>query len=105
MEVWNVEEYCGYKPITTFWQDFTVADCFGDTAVRDTYDRAMKGWKSDYKYLTELVMVLNHKCWVHHDKGNKILEKTYLELYEEADAYALDTLKGKELSYFIRTTD
>lgn len=60
---WNIEEMCGYKPITTFWDDFSIADNFGIDAVCDTYNRAFQEWKTDYKYLTELVMVLNWKIW------------------------------------------
>ena len=37
---WNVEELCGYKPITTFWDDFTIAEAFGIDAIRDTFNRA-----------------------------------------------------------------
>ena len=29
MSKWNIEEFCGYKPITTFWDDFSIADVFG----------------------------------------------------------------------------
>ena len=59
--VWGIESQCGYKPITTFWQDFSIADNFGVKAVKDTYKRAFSEWKTNYKYLTELVMVLNWK--------------------------------------------
>lgn len=30
---WNVESELGYKPITTFWEDFSIADKFGNEAV------------------------------------------------------------------------
>ena len=53
---------------TTFFEDFTIADKFGKKAVLDTYQRAFKEWKSDYKYLTELVIALNWKIWEHYDK-------------------------------------
>lgn len=64
---WNIEALTGYKPITTFYTDFSIAEPFGESAIKDTYERAFKIWKSDYKYLTELVMVLNWKCWEHED--------------------------------------
>lgn len=51
---WNIEQLVGYKPITTFFTDFSIADNFGESAVIDTYNRAFEYWKSDYKYLTEL---------------------------------------------------
>lgn len=52
---WNIEELNGYKPITTFWQDFTIVDSYGVSGIKDTYKRAFEEWKSDYKYLTELI--------------------------------------------------
>ena len=59
-------EEAGYKVQTTFWEDFTIADFFGVKAIQDTFDRAFGEWKKDYKYLTELILVLNHKIWQHY---------------------------------------
>ena len=70
----------GYETMTTFWQDFSIADRFGIEAVKDTYKRAFTEWKSNYKYLTELVMVLNWKIWEHYEKNNKELSKVYNDL-------------------------
>lgn len=88
----------------TFWTDFTIADAFGINAVKDTYKRAFAEWKSDYKMLTELVMVLNHKMWQHYEADNDIW-KLYCDLFEKADTYAMDNLKDDELSYFLEVTD
>lgn len=90
---------------TTFNSDFTIADAFGESAVRDTYNRAFNEWKGQYRYLTDLVITLNHKIWEHDGKGNKSLAKVYDELWKAADAYALDNLKGDELAYFLEITD
>lgn len=98
------EPLFGYKQITTFFQDFSIADNYGISAIKDTYNRAFKAWKNDYKYLTELVMVLNWKIWQHYEK-NEDVAKVYQELWEQADAYAMDNLKGEELEYFLSTTD
>lgn len=95
----------GYETITTFWQDFSIADRFGIEAVKDTYKRAFNEWKSNYKYLTELVMVLNWKIWEHYEKNHKELSKTYNDLWQEADRYAVEHLKDNELLYFFETTD
>lgn len=95
----------GYETITTFWSDFSIADMFGESAIRDTYKRAFKEWKSNYKYLTEFVMVLNWKIWQHYENGNELLAKVYDELWKKADEYAVNNLKGEELRYFYRTTD
>lgn len=34
---WRIEEETGYKPITTFYQDFSIADIYGIDAIKDTY--------------------------------------------------------------------
>lgn len=94
----------GYEMKTTFYQDFSIADKFGASAVRDTFNRAFNEWKGNYIYLTELVMVLNWKIFAHYEKNDN-LATLYNELWEEADAYALDNLKDEELKYFIRVTD
>lgn len=102
--VWNIESLCGYKPMTTFWQDFSIADAFGIAAVVDTFKRAFKEWKDNYKYLSELVMVLNHKIWQWYQK-NTSLAKVYNKVWELADGYAVNNLKDEKLEYFYRVTD
>ena len=94
----------GYETKTTFWEDFSIADVFGIDAVKDTYNRAFKGWKDNYEYLTELVMVLNWKIWQHYE-NNEPLARVYNELWQQTDLYAVENLKGEELEYFYRTTD
>ena len=90
---------------TTFWMDFTIADKFGVSAIKDTFKRAFAEWKTDYRYLTDLVLVLNHKIWEHYEKGNEAFAKVYNELWEKADEYACTHLKGDEIAYFYRVTD
>ena len=95
----------GYKMVSTFPSDFTIADKFGENAIRDTFNRAFNEWKSNYVYLTELVISLNWKIWEHYEKGNQEIAKVYNELWEQADNYACENLKGEELSFFYRVTD
>lgn len=95
----------GYETFTTFWSDFTIAEKFGTDAIRDTFQRAFAEWKCDYKYLTELVMVLNHKCWDFWRIGNMRYSEVYTNLYYEAADYAVENLKGEELDYYWRITD
>lgn len=102
---WGITDFNGYVPKTTFWDDFTIADNFGAAAVEDTYKRAMESWKNDYIYLTELVMVLNHKIWQHYEAGNRELSKKYDECWRLADRYAVENLTGDELKYFFDVTD
>ena len=90
---------------TTFNMDFAIADRFGVNAVKDTFNRAFKEWKSDARYLTELVMVLNHRCWYWYDCGNKKMSELYSDLFYKAQGYAYDNLKGDELKFFLDVTD
>jgi len=98
-------EYEAQRVQTTFYTDFTIADHFGAKAVKDTYNRAFKEWRSDYKYLTELVMVLNHKAWHHYSKGNTGLSELYSDLYYKANDWAYNNLEGEALDFYFSVTD
>lgn len=101
---WAMAREIGYEPKTTFWDDFSIADRFGANAIKDTYKRAFNEWKDDYIYLTELVMVLNHKIWQWYEKDQAVA-RIYNDLWEKTNDYACTHLKGNELKYFYKTTD
>lgn len=94
----------GYKTQTTFWEDFSIADRFGMAAIQDTYNRAFDEWKDNITYLTELVMVLNHKIFAWYKKNQKVAS-LYNNLWEQADQWAIENLKGSDLDYYERTLD
>lgn len=94
----------GYETKTTFWKDFSIANKFGTRAIKDTYNRAFKEWRDNYEYLSELVLVLNHKIWEHY-KTNEAIANLYNELWEEAQNYGYDHLEGEELAYFFNVID
>ena len=93
-----------YEQKTTFWMDFSIADKFGIAAIKDTYKRAFNAWKDNHVYLTELVMVLNHKVWQWYET-NDAIARLYDTLWREADLWAIENLKDEELEYFYRVTD
>jgi hypothetical protein len=101
---WNIEEITGYKPITTFYSDFSIAEKFGKEVIKETYSKAFEEWNQDYKYITELVMVLNWKIFEHYENNDE-LARLYNDMWEELDNWCLENLKGSELSYFIKVTD
>ena len=101
---WNIEEMTGYKPLTTFYKDFSIADMYGEKAINDTYNKIFNEWNGHYKYLTELVMVLNWKIFEHYET-NKKYARIYDTLWKKTDEYAWDHLKGEEETYYYRTTD
>ena len=61
IKTWNIEAMTGYKPKTTFYEDFSIADRFGADAVKDTFRRSLKGLKHNHEYLTELAMAMSWK--------------------------------------------
>ena len=93
-----------YEFKTTFWNDFTIADSFGLSAIKDTFNRSFRDWKDNHIYLTELVLVLNWKIWQYADENNDFAE-LYNSLWQKTDAYAIEHLKGDELTYFLETLD
>lgn len=103
MKIWNIEALTGYKPKTTFWEDFSIADAYGLEAIQDTFERAFEAWKDDVVFVTELVMVLNWKAWAY--EKNPAFCKLYCKLYEEARNWCWKNLKGNDLDYFYLTTD
>lgn len=94
----------GYELQTTFGDDFSIADRFGLSAIQDTFNRAFEEWKNNYKYLTELVLVLNHKIWQYHETRPD-MAILYNTLWTQTDLYAKENLKDDELSYFYEVTD
>lgn len=103
IKTWNIEEMTGYKPISTFYEDFSIADRFGTRAIKSTYKQAFSEWKDDYKMVTELCMVLNWKTWEHQSRPD--LCDLYCNLFYQLQEWCYSHLKGNELDYFIRTTD
>lgn len=100
----SIMQMSGYEPKTTFWSDFTIADKYGVDGIEDTFNRAFKEWKNDYIYLTELVMVLNHKMWQWYERDEDVAQ-VYYNLWVQADEYACNNLKGEEAQYFYNTLD
>ena len=107
-----INKLSGYQTQTTFFSDFSIAEfteCYmnGKGAIRNTFDKAVKEWIKDTVHGTELVLVLNHKCWEHHERKNNELRELYRGLFYEAqDAYC-ETNKDNEdaMSYFYEVTD
>ena len=105
---WTIEEETGYKPITTYFEDFSIADLFGLNAIIDTYKKAKKelteNANANYKELTEFSMALNWKIWQHYEKDESKAQ-LYNSLWIEIDALAQQLLTGDNLHYYYKTTD
>lgn len=107
-----------YKRITTFASDFAIAECYGDDSIKDTYRRASKEWIEDYKFFTELALVLNWYCWFWYDNGEPGLSALYSDLFykskdtfykawgdKKTDSESLRSYKEEARSYFFHTLD
>lgn len=79
-------EYDELRTDSTFWDDFTIADMYGVKAIKDTFNTAFMCYKDNAEMFVELVGVLNHKIWQHHQKNEKLSEE-YNRLWLKADEY------------------
>ena len=99
-----LQDTLGFEFQTTFWEEFSLSDRYGPEGVVEHYKLVFDQWKDNVKFLTELVLVLNLKIasWFCVDDD---LGRTYEALWKMTDAYALDTLKGDDLHYYLNTLD
>lgn len=106
---WALAHMFGYEPISTFWDDFTYAEQSGVNKIKEMAASLFEDWKDDYKFLTELIMVINHKSWYWNDYNNDEYTKLYSDLYYEYDDKAITYLESKQdqeaLNYYFRTLD
>ena len=104
IENWRIEELTGYKPVTTFYTDFSIADNFGIGAIEDTFNCSFRVWQHNYLYITELAMVLNWKIWRWHNVNDEYA-RLYDKLWRQVDEWCIENLKGEDLEYYYKTTD
>ena len=100
----------------TFWFDFSIADVYGESAIKDTYARSFDTFKKNIEYMTALAIVLNHKSWYWYDKKDDKKSELYAKLYHKIDQFILDgeeddddykykNFTSEEITYYARATD
>ena len=98
-----------YEYVTTFWEDFSIAEIYGIASIDETAKRIFNEWKSDIIYLTELIMILNHKCWYYYSIGDEALSQHYSDLYYKYNELALNYLEEygskEDINYYYKTLD
>ena len=115
---WSMAKAIGYKPKTTFWDDFCIAELYGDPSpihgILDTYRRAFKEWRGNVEYITELSLVLNHRgCFWYNaaerNEDNKdcftALYSSYFNLWHMLNDWACENLNGDDYAYYRQITD
>ena len=99
-------QFTDWRPTTLYWQRFSIAEKYGKEEIRNVYGDIFKEAKKNYKLLTELVMILNHKSWYHcKNLESSMFCDLYAELFHTTYQYAADNLQEEELRYFLTTTD
>ena len=104
LEKMALEKLLDFKFESTFWEEFSIAEDHGAEGIREHWKLVFGQWKGNIKFLTELVLVLNIKMFIWF-KVDDDLGLTYEELWMQSDAYALETLKGDDLHYYLHTLD
>ena len=94
----------GYEMQTTFWEDFSIADAFGASAIKDTFNMSFNNWQINYKYMTELACVMSWKSCHWYGKNNEY-SMLYADFYHKTDDWCMNHLTGAELVYYLKWTD
>lgn len=106
---WITPTITGYKPVTTFWTEFCQIEDTGFVNLKEYFQKVFEDNKplNLYPQMTELIMVLNHKCWEHYEHGRYELSRIYQALYEKAYDWALNHYPSGStaLSYLLNTLD
>lgn len=98
----------GHERKTTFFSDLSIAECYGEDGIRDTYDRVMKSWIDNLVFITEFIVCLGLKAsqWAGRNDGDSI-QTLYSGLYYLATDAFYDHYEGNEeaCDYFFQMTD
>ncbi len=95
----------GYRIFTTFYEDFSIADAFGTKGILETYQRAKREWKHDYKYMSEMALIIGMKISEWSVKRNMDYVNAYCEVIEDLRGYIFRNFTYKQLDYFYGVVD
>lgn len=99
-----LEKKLDYRFHTLYWELFCLGELLGEKTIRKNYKNALENCKDNLVHLTELVLVLNLKIWRWYNVDDN-LGKLYDELWKDADSYAMATLQGDDLHYYLSVLD
>jgi hypothetical protein len=100
---WQFENLNGYRPMTLFYTELSVAEDYGANAVQGIFEICFDmAVNSGIAYLTELVLVLICKSEELYN-SDRALSKIYELLWKRVDAYIKANFKGDKLYYYFRT--
>lgn len=110
---WITPIITGYTPVTDYWYKFTEIEADNPTESKaipklEKLYQELKAQCQDYlpvEYITELTMVLNHKCWGHYYCNQLEISRWYQDKFYELQEWAYKYLKGEDLTHFVNTLD
>lgn len=107
--MWKMAEQIGYTPATNLWEKFTECEFNGLEAIDSFAEEVFNLYKDNIIYLTEFIMVINHKCWYWFEHGDNHIARFYSELYHEFDERAINYIESnmdnEAMTYYFRTLD
>lgn len=107
--MWEMAEQIGYTPATNLWENFTEREFNGLEAVDSFAEEVFNLYKDNIIYLTEFIMVINHKCWYWFEHGDNHIARFYSELYHEFDKRAINYIESnmdnEAMTYYFKTLD
>lgn len=107
--MWEIAKQIGYTPATNLWEQFTETEFNGLEAIDTLAEDVFELYKNDIIFLTELIMVINHKSWYWFEHGDNHVARFYSELYHEFDDRAIKYIEANmdnnAISYYFKTLD
>lgn len=103
----QMAEIGAYKPTSNSFAELSVAELFGDEAIRIAFNKLSELYLSDYKKYTDLVMAVNWKAWEWEGRNDAAYSKFYSLLYYEADERFWQHFEHDDVAknYYFQTTD
>lgn len=92
------------KDLYDFYQQFSEAEKGGHDQVVEKFYELFEQGESDYKKMTELCVITNHKMW-DSIQSDKALAYLYGEFYDCVNLWVDKHFTESEFDYFYRVTD
>ena len=94
------------ETVTRFPRRWAQSEQIGELTT--TFATAFNEWKDDVRYMANLAIVTNMKCWEHYGSGNEELSREYGEEYHRVNDWVWSEESGftkEEREYYFTYTD
>ena len=94
----------GHVMQTTFFEDFDIAECYGEKGILDTYLKAIACYLHKPVYMAELAVVLNNRGWYWYKLGVSMFYELYFQLFNAVEEFA-EEFVGADAEIFYQIID